>query len=833
MQLSTVERSSDPGPGEPVAEAADAEVLWLRAENRRLRDRLKSLGEVSLRINSTQDLDSVMQGVIDGARVLTGARYGALITFDASGGIHKLHTSGIAAEEFHRLDGLPKGDGLLGYLNEIEGPLRLKDLASHPRSGGFPPGHPPMRSFLGCPLRHQEERLGNIYLTEKEDGQEFTFEDDELIVNLSALAAAALLNTRSYQALLKAKSSLQTLIDLAPVGVMLYDAKTMDLLSLNPEVRRMVRGLQVPGRSLDELRSVIDVRYPNGGKIEFDRISIERARRTGETVRSEEVVLYLADGRTVTALSSAAPIYSEDGEIVSVVAILQDMTPLEDLDRARAQFLGMVSEGLRHPLIAIKGATAVALDSSPAPDAAETQQYLRIIDENTGRMRLLINNLLDFTRMETGAFSVDPRAVDLAGLVEEAKGTFLRSGARNSVEVEISPDLPRVQADSSRLVQALGNLLTNAARCSADWSVIRVNVATQDARVSVSVSSEGWRVSTERLPYFFEWISGPADEEPDFGGEDQWLGLAICKGIVEAHGGHIWAESNGPGSGARVTFTIPVHAAGIRAGSLSETVAGTSSAGTSSGGRVRILVVGDEPQSLRNIQRTCSEAGYETIVALTAGEAESLAADKRPDLVLLSPALPGTNGAELNRRFMDFSDAPVVFLLDPKAGPDGPPALAAGAADFIVKPFSPTELAARVETALERRRTLPEGARRQEPYLLGDLEIDYLERRVTMAGRPLRLTATEYELLSQLSANAGRVLTHEQLLRLAWGADYPNDPRLLRSFIKKLRGKLGDDADNPVYILTEPRVGYRMAKAGGGEVSDGDPDSHRQLRGSP
>ena len=821
MQLSSVERSSAPRPGEPVAGAAGAEALWLRAENRRLRDRLKSLGEVSLRINSTQDLDSVMQGVIDGARVLTDARYGALITFDASGGIHKLHTSGILAEEFHRLDGLPKGDGLLGYLNEIEGPLRLKDLASHPRSGGFPPGHPPMRSFLGCPLLNQEERLGNIYLTEKEDGREFTFEDEKLIVNLSALAAAALLNARSYRELLRAKSSLETLIDLAPVGVMLYDAKTMDLLSLNPEVRRMVRGLQVPGRGLNELRSVIDVHYPNGGKIEFDRISIERARRTGETVRAEEVVLHLADGQTVTALSSAAPIYSEDGEIVSVVAILQDMTPLEDLERVRAQFLGMVSEGLRHPLIAIKGATSVALDSSPAPDAAETQQYLRIIDENTGRMRLLINNLLDFTRIETGAFSVDPRPVDLAGLVEEAKGTFLRSGARNSVEVKISPDLPRVQADPIRLVQALGNLLTNAARCSADWSVIRVNVAAQDARVSVSVSDEGWSISTQRLPHFFERISGPADEEPDFRGEDQWLGLAICKGIVEAHGGRIWAESNVPGPGARVTFTIPAHAAGIRVGSLSETAAETSS-----GGRVRILVVEDEPQTLRNVQRACSEAGYETIIALTTREAESLAADKRPDLVLLSPAPPGTNGAELNRRFMDFSDAPVVFLLDPKAGPNGRQALAAGAAEFIVKPFSPTELAARVETALERRRTLPEGGRRQEPYLLGDLEIDYAKRRVTMAGRPLRLTATEYELLSQLSANADRVLTHEQLLRLAWGADYPNDSRLLRSFIKKLRGKLGDDADNPVYIFTEPRVGYRMAKPGGGG-SDGDPDSHR------
>ena len=99
-----------------------------------------------------------------------------------------------------------------------------------------------------------------------------------------------------------------------------------------------------------------------------------------------------------------------------------------------------------------------------------------------------------------------------------------------------------------------------------------------------------------------------------------------------------------------------------------------------------------------------------------------------------------------------------------------------------------------------------------EPFVLEELTINYAERRVKVAGYPVRLTATEYRLLQELSNNAGRVLTQERLLRRVWGPEYPDDPRLLRTFIRRLRSKLGDNARSPIYIFTEPRVGYRMAK---------------------
>ena len=134
-----------------------------------------------------------------------------------------------------------------------------------------------------------------------------------------------------------------------------------------------------------------------------------------------------------------------------------------------------------------------------------------------------------------------------------------------------------------------------------------------------------------------------------------------------------------------------------------------------------------------------------------------------------------------------------------------------GAADYVVKPFTPTELVARIKAAL-RRRASPDRDAPSEPFVLGDLTIDYADRVVTVAGRQVQLSDTEYRMLFELSAAAGRALTHEQLLRMVWGPMYSSDPRLVRQYVKMLRRKLSDDAKSPSYIFTEKRVGYRMAK---------------------
>ena len=798
MNLDVAESQALRRPGVTLEEAES-----LRRENEALRERLSGLSEASLRISRSLDLGTVLQGVIDGARSLTRARYGALVAFDDSGGIETLITSGITAEERPRFGDLPKGLGLLQYLNEIEGPLRLADIAGHPRSVGFPEGHPPMKTFLGTPVLHSGERLGNIYLTEKEGGREFTPEDEETLVMFASQAGMAIVNARRYSDEHRARADLEALVDISPVGVLVFDAKTRDLVLLNQESRRIVRGVRAPGPSPSEILSVLTFLRPDGREIPFAELPTERALKSGETVRAEEIIIQLPNGEAVTTVINAAPISSEAGEVVSVVATVQDMTPLEELERLRAEFLGMVSHELRTPLTTIKGSAATVLGAPSAVDTAEMYQFFRIIDEQADHMRDLISDLLDATRIEAGMLSVAPEPTDLAALVDDAREAFLRGGARNSVEVDLAPDLPRIGADRQRLAQVLNNLFSNASKYSPDWSAIRVSASVQDVYVAVSVLDEGRGVSAEGLPYLFSKFSRLDSEDLNQRIEGEGLGLAICKGIVEAHGGRIWAESGGRGLGTRFIFTIPA---------VHEAANGPApGAGSLARGAARVLAVDDEPQMLRLVRNTLSDAGYIPIVTGDPDEALRLIEVEKPDLILLDLMLPGVDGIDLLKPIFRITDAPVIFLSGRDGERDVVRAFETGADDYIVKPFSPTELAARIEAVL-RRRAASGRSRTHEPYALGDLTINYAERRVTVAGCPVPLTATEYQLLFELSVNAGQVLTQDQLLRRIWGPDYSGDSRLLRSFVKKLRRKLKDDANSPSYIFTEPRVGYRMAK---------------------
>ena len=171
--------------------------------------------------------------------------------------------------------------------------------------------------------------------------------------------------------------------------------------------------------------------------------------------------------------------------------------------------------------------------------------------------------------------------------------------------------------------------------------------------------------------------------------------------------------------------------------------------------------------------------------------------------------LPGTDGGELMKEIVETTDVPVIFLSAYDQDQLVARAFDMGAADYVVKPFSPVELAARIRAALRRREAPPPS----ESFVLGDLTIDYAERRVTLAGRDVELTTTEYGTLATLSVNAGRVTTYEHLLRRVWGLDRDADIRPMRTVVSSLRRKLGDDAERPSYIFTEVRVGYRMPRA--------------------
>jgi two-component system KDP operon response regulator KdpE len=222
--------------------------------------------------------------------------------------------------------------------------------------------------------------------------------------------------------------------------------------------------------------------------------------------------------------------------------------------------------------------------------------------------------------------------------------------------------------------------------------------------------------------------------------------------------------------------------------------------------------VDDDPQTLRYVRDALTRAGYAPTVTGDPEEVSRLMREVAPHLVLLDLVLPGSGGIELMERVREIADVPVIFLS--AYGQDEVIARAfdEGAADYVVKPFSPTELAARIRAAL-RQRGAPELAEPSRPYVRGDLTIEYPQRRVTVAGRTVALTIIEYRMLVELSANAGRPLTHEHLLQRVWGPDKGQDSAPVRNIVRRLRRKLGDDADNPGYIFAEPSIGYRMERS--------------------
>ena len=779
----------------------------LLKQNQSLRERLSRLSEASVRINESLDFNVVLQEVIDNARYLTNARYGVIATMDEVGGLGALLTSGTTEEEHHQLIELPGGMKIFDHFSQISGSLRLENYYEYAVSVGLD-GWLPMTVFAGMasPIRYQGEPMGIIWLGHAQEYRRFSEEDAETLVMFASQAAMVISNARRYRDERSARNDLETLINTSPVGVAVFDAKTGAPLSFNREAVRIIEVLRTPDSPPEALLEILTIRRADGREVSLTELSMAQALSAGETVRGEEVVLHVPDGRSVVALINATPILSEDGEVQSLVVTMQDMSPLEELERLRAEFLATVSHELRTPLATVRGSVTALLEDPSDMHPTEMRQFHRIILEQTDRMRALIADLLDVARIETGTLPVSPEPTDLAVLIGEAENTFRIGGNRHDLRIDIPSGLPWVMADKSRILQVFGNLLANAARHSPESANIRVSAAPGDLQVSVSVSDDGMGIPAESLPHLFRKFSRLEAEEQ---GGDTGLGLAVCKGIVEAHGGRIWAESGGPGLGARFTFTLPtVDEGGFVSPPAPSQLSTVPSRGLSRE-PVRILAVDDDDQALRYIRDALVKSGYTVVATGDPDDVPRLLEEEKPHLVLLDLMLPRVDGVDLMKDIMSIGDVPVIFVSAYGQDQLVARAFEMGADDYVVKPFSPTELVARIRAALRRRMT----SEPEVPYVVRELTIDYAERLVTLRGIPVDLTAIQYRLLVELSANAGRVVTYEYLLRRVWGGEGDGDVRPIRTAISTIRRKLGDDADNPVYIITELRVGYKMPRA--------------------
>ncbi len=344
-----------------------------------------------------------------------------------------------------------------------------------------------------------------------------------------------------------------------------------------------------------------------------------------------------------------------------------------------------------------------------------------------------------------------------------------------------------ISADFVLIVHVLNNLLDNALKYSSKESPLEVRARQAANQVQIAVLDRGIGIPEEDLEKVFDKFYRVQRPEQVTG---TGLGLAICKGIVEAHGGRIWAEGAGRGRNMHDD-----RAAGS-GGEMSEKTP-------------RILVVDDE-RPIRRFLSASLSGQYEIVQAATGEDAIRSVATERPDLVILDLGLPDIDGVEVTRRLREWTQTPIIIVSVREQEGDKIAALDAGADDYLTKPFGAGELMARIRVALRRTAPIAEDA----VFQSDNLSVDLARRVVSVVGQDIFLTPTEYDILRALIQHAGKVLTHRQLLRTVWGNAYESETHLLRVNVSNLRRKIERDPAKPQHIITEPGVGYRLRIAG-------------------
>jgi DNA-binding response OmpR family regulator len=226
--------------------------------------------------------------------------------------------------------------------------------------------------------------------------------------------------------------------------------------------------------------------------------------------------------------------------------------------------------------------------------------------------------------------------------------------------------------------------------------------------------------------------------------------------------------------------------------------------------RPLVLVVDDDVRILRMMKRMLELEGFQATIANNGEMALKTFEKETPDLVLLDIMMPDIDGYTVCQRLREFSQVPVIMVTAKGDDKEKVAGLNVGADDYVTKPFSASELAARVRAVLRRVGSQEKPA--EAIFRNKDLVIDFSSHQVMINNTELKLTSTEYKLLSYISLNAGRVITPDQLLHKVWGEEYIGAPHLLQVNIARLRKKLGDDAKKPSYIMTRPGIGYIMSK---------------------
>jgi signal transduction histidine kinase len=515
-------------------------VARLSQLNETLRGRTAGQHSISIR-------ELLLQLVLQACEI-TGARYGAVgvLNPDKTSLKDFIHV-GVPDETAKAIGHLPEGKGLLGAVIHEATTIRVPDLAADPRSVGFPPGHPAMKSFLGVPLRVGGEIFGNFYVSDKQGGVAFTEEDARHLERFSAQASLTLAYVR--QAEQEERRLFEIVVQYAPHGIVYFPADPSGEVLGNPAA---VRTIGLITRANDPKRTY-DLRYPDGTPLKDEELPSTRALRL-EAVINLEVIIDRRRGGPIPGLISAAPVRSEAGAVLGAVVIFQDITALKQLQQLRQEFLALVAHDLRTPLQSVLLQVEALMRRTEGEAAYVPMTTLQAIRRNGLQLDRLVRDLLDASRIDAHGITLDLATVRLPDLASSIVSQIEGALGSHPISIEVSGNPPPVTADPRRIEQVVTNLLENASKYSAEGSEIRILIASADGGATIAVRDEGPGISPEELPQLFDRYF--QTQRARTKGRGLGLGLFIAKGLVEAHGGSIHVEST-PNVGSTFGVWLP------------------------------------------------------------------------------------------------------------------------------------------------------------------------------------------------------------------------------------------------------------------------------------
>jgi len=546
--------------------------------------------------------------------------------------------------------------------------------------------------------------------------------------------------------------------------------------------------------------------------------------------------LMLTDAAAKWLRVQSFPVRDEHGRLLGRGILLDDVTLERSAAEARAETLAMAAHELKTPLAIIKGCATTLLGGSARWDPSMQREMLQMIDAQSDRLYDVLNTLLDVWRFDAGTQSLHLAQVQPSELLLQLVKRWQKQAPEHRFVLDIPPNVPTVLCDVLRIEQVINHLLNNAITYSPAGKIVRIQLETNDVEVRVSIADEGVGIASEHLDRIFDRFyrvqrtvltsrpqtSGGVREHiaRDERRSGSGLGLAAARSTIEAHGGKIWADSSGLGQGTTFYFTLPftprmsvAHAPLAAAGSVSSAVSQrVHTAPLKLDRRVNVLLAENDARLVRYLRANLEEQQYRVQTISHGVQFLRQIELEEPDIIILSTQLADMHGMELLQRLREFSNAPVMMLYDTCDEDERVQLLDLGCDDLVMRPFSMKELLARVRALLRRRSQPAEQTQKSSTFSTGDLTIDYAQHLVTVRGLPVKLSRTEYKLLSTLAQNVDMVVTHELLLEKVWGPEYNRDIDFIWVYISRLRRKIEANSRRPEYILTVPDVGYKLTK---------------------